>query len=239
MTPSFKDRLRAALHRRGWFLRRTAGLPCGVELGIDWERAGLPPARCVLDVGAHRGETCRALLLQFPGATVHAFEPVAENFAALQAAMAGEPDVHLHPVALGSQPATVEIALQPDSQTHSLRHAADGASGRTEHLTVTTLDAFVAAHGIERIDLLKIDTEGFELEVIRGGDRTFGRGAVGTVLLEASLDPEDRVHTPLPAAAAALRAHGFELAGLHEQVLWPDPVRLAYFNAFFVRRRTP
>ncbi len=239
MKPSLKDRLRAALHRRGWFLRRTAGLPCGVELGIDWERAGLPPARCVLDVGAHRGETCRALLLQFPGVTIHAFEPVADNFAALRDAMAGEPGVHLHPLALGAQPGTVEIALQADSQTHSLRHPAGGGTGRTERLTVTTLDAFTAEHRLDRIDLLKIDTEGFELEVIRGGERTFGRGAVGSVLLEASLDPEDRVHTSLSAAAAALRVHGFELAGLHEQVMWHDPVRLAYFNAFFVRRRTP
>lgn len=241
MNSSFKDRLRALLQARGWYLRRTAGLPSGVELELDWERAGLSPARCVIDVGAHRGETCRALLRQFPGVTVHALEPVAENFAVLQSAFGGAPGVHLHRLALGAESGSLKIVLQPDSQTHSLRHAATGAEpvGRVEQVTVTTLDDFVAAEGLRRIDLLKIDTEGFELQVIRGGARTLAAGAVDAVLLEASLDPEDQVHTPLAEAARALRAHHFELASIHEQVMWRDPARLAYFNAFFVRRRTP
>jgi FkbM family methyltransferase len=37
-------------------------------------------------------------------------------------------------------------------------------------VTVTTLDEYCAANGIERIDLLKNDTQGYELEVLRGAE---------------------------------------------------------------------
>jgi len=242
MKKSPKDFARQWLQSKGWFVRKTAGLPAGTDLGIDWQRAGLPPARLVLDVGAHCGETCRSLLQLFPETHIHAFEPVRENFNRLAEATRNEPNVHCHPLALGSDPGSCEILLQPDSQTHSLRHQCpDGgqAGVRSERIEVSTLDEFALREHLGTIDLLKIDTEGFELEVLRGGKKLLAEGRVRAILLEASLDPDDRIHTPLVEAIKELAPHRFHLASLSEQVAWSGPFRLAYFNAFFVRDSKP
>lgn len=242
MKKSPKDSIRQWLQSKGWFVRKTAGLPAGTDLGMDWQRAGLAPARLVLDVGAHCGETCRTLLQLFPGVHIHAFEPVQDNFRRLAEATRGEPNVRCHPLALGSAAGTCEILLQPDSQTHSLRHQcpAGGQPGaRSERIVVSTLDDFARQEHLGTIDLLKIDTEGFELEVLRGGKTLLSTGAVRAILLEASLDPDDRIHTPLADAIRELTPHRFHLASLSEQVAWSDPFRLAYFNAFFVRDSRP
>lgn len=239
--PDFKETIREFLARRGWFVRRLAGLPVGVDFRHDWFAvAGLPEPRVIVDVGAHRGETCAAFARAFPGARIHAFEPVAQNFAALETRTRHLPDVTCHHFALGARTETVSIVLQPDSQTHSLRHradaAADAADAARETVRVTTLDEFAARHVVERVHLLKIDTEGHELAVLEGASRLLATGAVGPVYLEASLDPDDIIHTPLAAATAHLAHFGYRLAGLYEQVLWREPARLAYFNALFLPR---
>jgi hypothetical protein len=53
-----------------------------------------------------------------------------------------------------------------------------------EIVEVKTIDSVVEEHGIERIDLLKIDTQGYDLEVLRGGTEALRSGVIGNVLVE-------------------------------------------------------
>jgi FkbM family methyltransferase len=190
-----------------------------------------------VDVGAHRGETCRSLLQIFPDVFIHAFEPVRDNYQCLVSAMHGEDQVSCHPVALGATPGALDIVLQADSQTHSLRHQFKGGLETKvphEQVQVWTLDDFAFRESIARIDLLKIDTEGYEIEVLRGAKTLLTERRVGAILLEATLDPNDEVHTHLGDAIRFLSEHHHHLASIGEQVIWSGPVRLAYFNALFV-----
>lgn len=235
-----KEKIRRLLARRGWFLRKMAGLPAGVDFERDWTAlAGLPAPRVIFDVGGHRGETCERFALGYPMARIHSFEPVAANFSVLQEQARRFPSVVCHPFAFGCKSEQVTIELQPDSQTHSLRHRASSASPQTETIIVKTIDEFCSVEKIPRIDLLKIDTEGHELAVLTGAHVLLERHAIGPILLEASLDPDDHEHTQLVALTAHLKPYGYFLAGLYEQVMWRDPVRLAYFNALFVPRSAP
>jgi hypothetical protein len=132
------------------------------------------------------------------------------------------------------------IALQDDSQTHSLEtplSAATGARRATEQINLTTLDDYLRDWQDAAVDLLKIDTEGHELAVLRGARDLLARGRVRSLFIEASLDPHDEVHTPLHALQAALAPHGFHLAACYDQAVATAPARLGYFNAFFVREQ--
>jgi hypothetical protein len=51
-------------------------------------------------------------------------------------------------------------------------------------ITVTTLDSFCEEHAIPRIDLLKIDTEGYELDVLKGARKMLERNHIGLIQFE-------------------------------------------------------
>jgi hypothetical protein len=54
---------------------------------------------------------------------------------------------------------------------------------------VYSLDGYAASAGLRRLDLLKIDTQGYELEVLQGANRLLAAGCVGTVLIEINFAP--------------------------------------------------
>ena len=239
----FKEIVRRQLARHGWFLRKCAGLPAGVDFERDFfVTAGLPQPRIVFDVGGHRGETAGHFSRSFPAARILSFEPVHDNFAVLTERARAWPNVECHQVAFGNHTGEVSIVLQPDSQNHTLKTHSDTSpnpSQRFETVKVTTLDECTAGRQIAGIDLLKIDTEGYELAIFDGARRLLDRHRIGPILFEASLDPTDTTHTSLPEATAFLRPFGYELTAIYDQVVWRRPTRLAYFNALFVPATLP
>lgn len=143
------------------------------------------------------------------------------------------PNVTCHRLALGDRPGRSEIVLQEDSQTHTLKRQANGSTGPTTSIDVTTLDAFLGDTLIEHIDLLKLDVEGYELKVLSGARATLSKHPPRFLLLEATLDPADDVHSPLIDIVAFLNTYRYRLLSIYDQVIWSRPHRLAYFNALF------
>jgi FkbM family methyltransferase len=231
-----KKTFKAALSHFGWFLRRSEGLPCGVSLGRDWLRIfGRRPA-IVFDVGAHRGESAERFLSEFPGCRVFSFEPVSANFVFLARKFAGHPNVRCFHMAFGAKQGRAEIQLGQDSQTHSLSSRPSPKSGKfsCESVLVETLDTFAGEIRLtDRIDLLKIDTEGHEMQVLCGGAGLLADGRVESILAEATLAGEDYTHTSMPTLQKYLASAGFVLAGIYDQ---ESSRQLNYFNALFVRQ---
>jgi FkbM family methyltransferase len=226
------------LQKNGWFLRKSRGLPAGVDLLLDLERLPTVPVQIIFDVGAHHGETAKSFLEAFPRAVIYSFEPVAANFACLTVNTARLPNVKCFQIALGDHEDYLDIALQEDSQTHSLRHYLEpvcDSPSRSEKVRVSALDSIMQQEGIETISLLKIDSEGFEVPVLKGAAKALSEGRINYVLLEASIDPADTIHSSLIEIQAHLSAKGYSLVAIYDQIIWPHPNRLAYFNALFVR----
>lgn len=114
-----------------------------------------------IDVGAHIGLWSFYLAKRFQ--TVHAFEPVAEHRACFRENVDAE-NLTLHACALGDKDANVSIKTR---QTSSGDSCVDGAG----NIPMTTLDSFA----FDDVAFVKIDTEGFEEAVIRGGLETIKR----------------------------------------------------------------
>jgi FkbM family methyltransferase len=177
--PDAKDLLRRVLVRANLDLRRRHDVPFGVrwtdDIGHYLQGRELGVA---FDVGAHRGETTLKLLRAFPGVAVHAFEPMPDSFSALRQATAGS-GARITNAAVSDTSGTVTMARGEASYRASVH-----GSGERVQVPAVTLDEYVLEHGLDRLDLLKIDTEGHEAAVLRGGIGQLERGGIEFVLCE-------------------------------------------------------
>jgi FkbM family methyltransferase len=116
-----------------------------------------------VDVGAHVGLWAMHLARRF--ARVLAFEPVAAFRECFGANVAAD-NVELHPVALGSASGSVEMSIDPADTGGT--HVGKAIGGTVE---MRTLDSYA----LPVCDYLKIDCEGYELQVLEGGIDTIAR----------------------------------------------------------------
>ena len=206
------------LIRRWTGLRVYRSLPRGIDPFVDLQQAlpGFNPT-LVFDVGANVGQSAARFRAAYPGARLHCFEPVPETYVALSEALADDPLAECHPLALGSIPGFARVRLEGTSDRARIdRTAADDAS--TGSVSVDTLSEFCALRGIAHISYLKVDTEGHDLEVLRGGESMFAEGRVSVVEVEAGMSPDNDLHVPYEQLAAYLQGFGYRLFGLYEQV---------------------
>jgi hypothetical protein len=96
-----------------------------------------------------------------------------------------------------------------------------------------TLDAFCAAGGVDAIDLLKIDTEGHDLSVLRGASGMLAGGRVGFILTE--FNQLDGAIGSLNAIADFLRGHGYSFICSYIDDIHPADPPFVVGNALFVR----
>ncbi|BGE86036.1 MULTISPECIES: FkbM family methyltransferase [Methylosinus] len=189
----------------------------------------------ILDVGANIGQSALRFRLAFPKARIISLEPVSGTFSELQRRTA-DLDVDCRRLALGPEAGRATIYLTELSVTNSLKRPAAEELRGAEEIEVETLDGFVVRNGLEAIDLLKIDAEGFDLDVIRSGARTLAAGRVRFILVEVGFNPGDPRHPLFDDMRAELTPHGFRLLGFYEQNLeWSGEPRLRYANALFCR----
>lgn len=150
------------------------------ELGLLAFLYSYLPSRTVLDVGAHAGDVSEQLLAS--GYEVYAFEPYPESYRRLTERLGGRSGFHAFNLGLGSVTGELPLYTVHDFSTdkryedatvfHSLaRHGmpADLSFGGAVPVTVRRLSE-LHREGIipANPSLVKIDTEGYDLEVIRG-----------------------------------------------------------------------
>lgn len=140
----------------------------------------------LFDVGAHDGEYLEAVLpVLGESARVFSFEPQSSSFQILQDRFASAPRIALRNVALGKQGGTVTLFSAGEGEsTASLHKSRDLGQGHSEVVQITTIDDICEAEGIDRIHVLKIDTEGHEMDVLAGGRRMLDEGRIETIQFE-------------------------------------------------------
>lgn len=172
-------------------------------------------AEVVFDVGANIGQSARSFVQSWPEARIHCFEPVPSSFAKLTETARNLPQVTLHNLGFGRHSGTAEMTNLPQSVQN--RIVAPGDSQPTQTVQILRGDAFCDDHGIRRISYLKIDTEGHDLEVLKGFGRMLKR--VDFVQVEAGMNPYNKTHVPFEALTSFLTKRGFLLFHIFEQMM--------------------
>lgn len=127
-----------------------------------------------LDIGANVGlMSIFASSVVGPKGVVHSFEPDPDLIALLQdnLRLNDVKNVETHNLALGSTPVTTSLYRHLDINrgAGSLLRIEDRCTGEVE-VHVQTLDEFVANNILTDVRMIKIDVEGWELEVLKGGE---------------------------------------------------------------------
>jgi FkbM family methyltransferase len=179
----------ATVRRRGlrWRLDLSEGIDFSIYLLGSFEQSTVVTLRklvksgdVVFDIGANIGAHTLGLARSVgPSGRVFAFEPTGFAFAKLKDNLALNPELgeRTHPrqivlAAEPSGPAPSEIyASWPLKKNTSIHPKHCGRLEATRGASVDTLDHFAEREGIDRVNLIKMDVDGQELQVLQGGLR--------------------------------------------------------------------
>src|SRR5437868_2251138 len=132
--------------------------------------------RTVIDVGANRGQSITLFRGLWPEARIVAVEPIAELHALLQKKFRDDPALRLHNCALGAKSGRSTFNILENSATSSLLKPMAELSRtgikiepvKQIDVEIKSLDALAREENLASIDFLKIDTQGYDLEVLKG-----------------------------------------------------------------------
>lgn len=128
--------------------------------------------KVILDIGGNIGITSIYFASRFPEARIYTFEPVPDNVELLRRNTEGYPQVMVLPVALGSIDGRVEINYSDNLDNFGGFSFFNRGSNTERRLSVEkrNVRALLKEIGIDRVDFIKIDTEGAEYEILTALD---------------------------------------------------------------------
>lgn len=203
----------------------------------------LKPGQVFVDVGAHIGYySVLAAEIVGPMGIVHAFEPAPENIKLLKLNVAGFGNVvRIHPCAVSDHVGCTNLYLsEENSGDHRLYEMADRKSVNVDIVNLDSIDEFKN----KSIDFIKIDVQGEECRVLRGGQELLRQSPDVIGLIE--LSPEHlRLAGSSPKELLSILAElGFLIyrCKKNQLVQMPPDTKVAlrqgrHLNLFFARKR--
>lgn len=220
-----KKHIKKWLAKHGYFIVWVpGGAPTGIVLENDLERMIASGAPVVVDVGANVGQTIDLIYGSFPSARIVAVEASTRVCQELRRTH-GSKCWQIHHVAMGEADGTQEfinyessvfsslLRFKPSEMHHLPRLKEIG----TETVVVRCLDTMIPELGLCEIDLLKIDTQGNDLNVLRGGKSLLQRGAIKRVQVELNFFQMYEGEGDAISIMGFLKAHRFHLVELYEK----------------------
>lgn len=178
-----------------------------------------------IDVGAHHGDVTIGYARHNPGLTIYAFEP---NLSAAATLIGRAPNYFVLPMAVAETDGTAELhlnafdaasSLLPFNE-HTLKSWVGGDSLKVvSKVSVPTirLDTFMTMMKIDKVNFLKIDTQGMDLSVVKSAGKRLS--SIAKITLEVDVTPT-RLYSGAPSkdeVVAFLREAGFSLVASEVQ----------------------
>jgi FkbM family methyltransferase len=194
----------------------------------------------VLDVGANEGQFIKSARVLFPQASILAFEPNPQLTKSLQNLLPPETGTVCQ-IACGRKAGTMPLHLMKFSPASSLLRPTslripDFPAAETEEtiaVKVDRLDSVVKGHALARKPyLLKIDVQGFELEVLHGAVDILPD--ISAIVCEVNAVPFYQGQAGLEEIYAFARQHNFRLVDIGEPIRHRHSGEVLYFDVAFL-----
>ena len=239
---SLKEIVKYFLRRSNfWLIYSQKNKVSGCNLFKDLKSLLKSESPICFDVGANEGQTIKLLQEVFRSPRIYAFEPSSEVFTKLRSRRYRS-DVFLYNFALGRQNSQEEFINYEDSRLSSFFPLSTDEESQFGHLKIKakesveikTIDWFLTRYQINEIDLLKIDTQGYDLQVLQGASESFRRGSIKNVYVELNFLKLYENQADAQQITRFLTEHNFHLVDYYEKSRRQDV--LFWCNGLFTRR---
>lgn len=203
------------------------------------------PIKTIIDVGANKGQFAKKILPIFPNANIFCFEPLPESFKELRqwAEKHGEGRIKAYSLALGDTEQTLEISRHDDHSPSSsfltptafsedlFPFTQKRSSALVEQTTLDTWAKTIPEFHFSEM-LIKLDVQGYEDRVIKGGRKTFTRAKA--CITEVCLDQLYEGQATFRDISSLFHDLGYRYAGNLFQSYANDG-HIVYIDAIFLK----
>jgi len=211
--------VRRLFHKFGFDISRFEENQLGRNPFADMERfVADSDSTTIFDVGANVGQSVERFRLHFPLSQIHSFEPSPGAYRELQALAASRSGVTAWNVALGAAPGKAMLNENEYSVMNSMLELGEQGWGCVEKQTEVSLqsiDAFCREQNVDRIDILKSDTQGCDLDVFRGAEQMMRKHRIGLIMCEVNFAELYRGAAPFDAIFRFLLDRDFALVAFY------------------------
>ena len=197
--------------------------------------------KTILDIGANEGQFADKMHALFPETMIYSFEPIPEAFAQLDKNFKDIKQIKGINLAIGDTAGEITFNKNESSASSSFLDMADSHVESFDFAVKTVpikvkVDTLDHVMGKEKIDLpmlIKIDVQGFEDKVIRGGTDTLKKADM--VICEVSFTELYKGQLLFDDTYELFKNLGFSYAGSVEQLRAPDTNRILQADAIFIK----
>lgn len=186
----------------------------------------------IFDIGANQGQSIERFKNLFPNAQIHAFEPIQFEFQKLNEKYHNDPNIILNNLAVaevsGERNFNITAKtgnssfnkIKPNTKWLKVRSKQFNTSEneyikKIESVKITTLDDYCKNNQINKIDLIKIDTQGYEDKILQGAKNILSDNIVSAIECEIMLDNVYEKYLNFSDIEKYLLPNDFRLVGIN------------------------
>jgi FkbM family methyltransferase len=227
---------RSFINLTGYWIYKKKHLSTGVDFAIDIENfypTDYQNIRTVFDIGANNGQSAAKYAQDFPNSKIYSFEPELQTFEKLKTNTSNLPQVSVFNMGIGAENGSLELYHGKYSEWNSFVPGLND-TGEKSIVEVKKVDDFAQENGLDKIDVLKTDTEGFDLNVLKGAKGLMNQGKIKFIYIEAGFYSSNERNTNLFEIMEYLKDFDFELFAVYE--VGKGGSHMVNGNAMFVHK---
>lgn len=180
----------------------------------------VPELTTIIDVGANSGQFTKVATHLYPQAQIYTFEPLPNLYPVIKKKFGSNPNIKTYNIALGNEDGTILFNKNKFGHTSSVLEISQENIHFTRkdneleqiRVEIKKLDSLALPVDKTNLSLLKLDVQGYELEVLKGADETIK--AIGYIIIEANLEELYSNQPSFNTINNYLQNKGFELMGM-------------------------
>ena len=214
--------------------------------GLDWIddaadillARGIIP-RIIMDIGANRGQTSKRLARCFSQAEVHCFEPTPASCDVLRRNMERFPNATAHALAFGPKKKMARFFLRDHHETNSFLQLEKPEPGSGPESVIEVemqqLDDYVPTQNWNDVHVLKINAEGYDLEILKGGRSLLEQGKIHLIFTQMNYEQLYENQGGFLELHSFLTDQKYSLVGCYETASKPTGESL-WSNGLYVKK---